>query len=138
MSLADYLARKKQLSVEHQTVRHACSANPSSTRQICLTSAAGADWIAKADLEVAYRSTPRSRFEASEARAQARFWVARERCVDVPDSTRQACLHDADATLASALASANATKKSAEASRVAGGICEDKAATPAQRRACMR
>src|SRR5436853_3591524 len=82
MSLADYLARKKQLSAEYRSVQVACSANPSSDREICLAEAMGKDRVAKADLEVAYRSTPRTRFEASEARAEARFWLARERCVD--------------------------------------------------------
>ena len=136
MPLADYLARMKQLSAEHRTAQRACGANPSSDRDICLARALGADRIAKADLEVAYRSTPRTRFEASEARAQALFWVARERCIDAAHSTRAACLHDADAALADALASAEVLMKAGEAARVADAICADTTATAVQRRAC--
>jgi len=72
-SLADYLAAKRQLSTQLRAAKAACDADWSQPREICLTEAMGNDWIAKADLEVAYRSTPRSRFEASAARADARL-----------------------------------------------------------------
>jgi hypothetical protein len=136
MSLADYLARKKLLSVEHRDARVACGANPSADRDICLAEALGADWIAKADLEVAYRSTPRSRFEASAARAQASFWVARERCTDIARAIREVCLENADATLAGALAGAEAQMKAAEAARTVDDMCADATAGGFQRSGC--
>jgi hypothetical protein len=137
MSLADYLARKKLLSVEHRDARAVCGAHSSSDREICLAEVLGADTIAKADLEVAYRSTPRSRFEASEARARATFWVARERCAEIAQPIRQVCLHDADATLARALAGAMQVK-AAEAARAADDMCADAAAMGIRQSGCKR
>jgi hypothetical protein len=136
MSLADYLARKKLLSAEHRGAWVACGVNPSVDRDICLAEAVGADWIAKADLEVAYRSTPRSRFEASAARAQAIFWVARERCTDIARAIREVCLEDADATLVGALAGAKAQMKAAEAARAVDDMCADATAAGLQGSGC--
>jgi hypothetical protein len=115
MSLDDYLARKKQLSAVFLAARTRCQSL--SSREICLAEATGADSVAKADLEVAYRSTPRSRFEASEARARARFGVARERCTDATPPTREACLREASAQLDAAVAAAARRMKAAEAAR---------------------
>jgi len=136
MSLVDYMARKELLSVAHRDARVACNANPSANREICLAEALGADWIAKADLEVAYRSTPRSRFEASAARAQASFWVARERCTDIARAIRKVCLENADATLAATLAGAKAQMKAAEAARTVDDMCANATAAGVQRSGC--
>jgi hypothetical protein len=136
MSLTDYLARKKLLSAEHRGAWVACGVNPSVNRDICLAEAMGSDWIAKADLEVAYRSTARSRFEASEARAQASFWVSRERCTDIVPATREVCLESADATLARALAGAKVQMKAAEAARAVDDLCADATAAGFPRSGC--
>ena len=97
MSLTDYLATKRQLSTEYRAARAVCDADLSRAREICLVGAMGEDWIAKADLEVAYRSTARSRFEASAARADAHFWLARERCTEIAQASRLDCLEEAKA-----------------------------------------
>ncbi|HTT39411.1 MAG TPA: hypothetical protein VMH32_17290 [Burkholderiales bacterium] len=95
MSLTDYLATKRQLSTEYRAAKVACDADLSQEREICVIGAMGKDWIAKADLEVAYRSTARNRFEASAARADARFWLARERCTEIAQADRLGCLEAA-------------------------------------------
>jgi len=114
MSLADYLAVKRQLSMEHRAERAGCRAKPSRMHEVCLAEAIGRDWIAKRDLEVAYRSTPRSRFEAQAARADARFWLARAHCDDVRRPGRIGCLQEAKAVHVAALAEAGARQKTEE------------------------
>jgi len=81
---------------------------------VCLAEAIGRDWIAKGDLEVAYRSTPRSRFEASSARADARFWVAREHCDDLAQPERLACQQEARAVHLAARAQGVAQQRAEE------------------------
>jgi len=114
MSLADYLARKKQISVDYRAAQAACGANPSSNREVCRAEAMGRDGVAKADLEVAYRSTPRTRYEANEARADALFWVARERCDDSGRLLRDTCLRDAKEARLAARSSASLRMHAAE------------------------
>ncbi len=102
MSNADYVAAKRHLSTELQAAKVACSTQTTSRREVCVADAEGKDWIAKADLEVAYRSVPRSRADASLARADARFWVARERCDDLALPARTACREQANTERATA------------------------------------
>jgi hypothetical protein len=123
MSVADYLLRKKQITTETRAAQSACGMNPSRDRELCLAKALGVDGVAKADLEVAYRSTPRTRFEASEARAQARFWIARERCADTPQELRSDCLRDARGGRVTAQADAAVVMKTAEDNAFAAEMC---------------
>ena len=139
MSLADYLARKKQISAEYRSAQVACGGNPSTRREICLAEAMGVDGVAKADLEVAYRSTPRTRYEANEARADARFWVAREQCADFARPLQDACLRDAKTARLAAQTKATVLMKAGEADLVAYEACADAAAKSGHQptRACV-
>jgi hypothetical protein len=139
MSVADYLLRKKQITTETRAAQSACGMNPSRDRELCLAKAVGVDSVAKADLEVAYRSTPRTRLEASEARAQARFWIARERCADTPQELRSDCLRDARSGLLAAQADAAIVMKAAENAAFAAEMCAASTANAlqARSRACV-
>ena len=134
MSLADYLARKKQISTEHRSAQTACGISPSIDLEVCLVEAMGRDSVAKADLEVAYRSTPRTRYEANEARAEARFWVAREQCADSAAPLRDACVRDAKAIRVAAQTNGALLLKAAEADRLLDDACADAAASAAHPR----
>jgi hypothetical protein len=114
MSVAEYVAAKRQLSTALQAANAVCRADAKSGGELCLTDAMGRDWIAKADLEVAYRSTPRSRFEANVARAEAHFWLARERCDEITQPDRPGCLQDANAVRLAARAEGATQRKSEE------------------------
>lgn len=102
MTNADYVAARRVISTELQAARASCGSQNASRREVCMADVEGRDWIAKADLEVAYRSKPSSRAEASLARVDARFWVAREQCDDVRREARASCLERASAERASA------------------------------------
>lgn len=134
MSLADYLARKKQISAEHKYAQGVCGSNPSLNREVCLAEALGRDTVAKADLEVAYRSTPRTRSEAIEARAEARFLVARERCDEGGALKQDACIRSAKAVLVEARADAVVVRKAAEADLATDQACADASALPGHQR----
>lgn len=140
MSVADYLARKRQIDVGTRAAQAACGANPSSQREICLSVALGDDVVAKADLEVAYRSTPRTRFEATEARAQARYLLARERCADTAQALRSGCTRDARGERLAAQADATAVMRAAEADAVAAEACAATGANraPSRAAACVQ
>lgn len=113
ISLAEYLATKRQLSAELHAAKMTCGADTSSRREICVADATGRDLVAKADLEVAYRSSPRSRADARLARVDARFWLARERCDEVAQQDRLVCMQQAK-TLRLAGVTAVAAQRDAE------------------------
>ncbi|HUL63076.1 MAG TPA: hypothetical protein VLW55_00540 [Burkholderiaceae bacterium] len=126
ISLAEYLATKRQLSTELQAAKVACGAETSSRREICMADATGRDWVAKADLEVAYRSNARSRADARLARVDASFWLARERCDELAQQDGLVCMQQAK-TVRLAAGTAVAAQRNAEeldelcASAVAAG-----------------
>jgi hypothetical protein len=119
MPLSEYLAKKRVFAADYRSARSVCAAKPWRDGEICRVEALGRDVIAKADLEVAYRSTPRTRYEASEARSTADFWLTRERCADVDHRLQRACLQDAKAVQLAARAEAEQTMKIAESRRIA-------------------
>lgn len=131
MTNADYAAARRVMSAELHAARVACGTQSASRREVCMADVEGRDWIAKADLEVAYRSKPSSRAEASLARVDARFWVAREQCDDVARVGRAACLERATAERTSARDRIAAQRKREEhaaacadtAAWIAGAAC---------------
>ncbi|HEU0203270.1 MAG TPA: hypothetical protein VFR86_22920 [Burkholderiaceae bacterium] len=119
MALAEYLARKNELTAAYVSLRAACNALWLNGREICLAEAMAKDVVAKADLEVAYRSTPKTRYEALQARAEAAFWVAREHCGAVAPALRAGCVQDAKAVEMAARADAKVRMKASEAKIIA-------------------
>lgn len=115
MSLAVYLARHKQIGVDYAEARSACSAGGSNVnaREVCLADAMGRDHVAKANLEVDYRSTSRTLLEANDARTTAAFWSARERCGDLVFRLQAACNQEAKAAEVAAKADARLRSRTA-------------------------
>jgi hypothetical protein len=119
MRVAEYMTRKKQINAEYVTAQAACNAPGARSREICLAEALGKEHVAKADLEVDYRSTPRTQLEASEARADATFWLARERCGDVAYPLQERCVQDAKAAEIVTKAQAKERSRAAQAKLLA-------------------
>lgn len=125
MSIGVYMARLKQIEASYAADRAACRASATSRAdrsEICLADAMGNDHVAKANLEVDYRSTPRTLLEASDARASAAFWVARERCADLVFTLQAACVQDAKAAAVAAKAEARLRSRSVTIGARAGVV----------------
>ena len=80
-----------------------------------MAEAKGKESVAKAELEVEYKPSPKARYEARVAKAEADFKVAKEKCNDKGGNMKDLCVKEADAALTSAKADAKLQEKTTDA-----------------------
>ena len=62
--------------------------------------------MAKAELEAAYKPSPRANYAAAIARARSAYAIAKQECDDQSGPAKKACVNDAKAALGNAKAEA--------------------------------
>ena len=106
MTKEDYKAAKERVAAEYQAERQKCGARHGNAADLCIAHAHGARDVAKAELEAAYKPSPRTNFVAAIARARSAYVIAKEECDFQTGRARKACVNDADASLDEAKAEA--------------------------------
>jgi len=117
MTKDEYKAGQARIAAEYQIDRQKCGARHANAADLCIARARGAQKVAKAELEAAYKPSPRSNYEAAMARAQAAYRVAKEECDEKQGEARRACVRDAKAAQERATAAARAAMKDSNAGR---------------------
>ncbi|MEO8674560.1 MAG: hypothetical protein ABI569_03225 [Casimicrobiaceae bacterium] len=126
----------KNAESQYKMDKAACDNMSGNAKDICVEDAKGREKIAKADADVAFESTPKTREAARLARADAVYEVAKEKCDDVAGNAKDVCVKEAKAALVKATADAkvdrvaadtrsNSTEKVAEARRDAASDKRD-------------
>jgi len=108
MSKQDYKAAKKRIAAEYQAERQKCGARYGNALDLCVAHAHAARDVAKAELEAAYKPSPRTNYDAAIARAKSAYTIAKEECDDKRGTQRKACRKDAKDALERARAEAKA------------------------------
>lgn len=111
----DYAARKDAIDAQYKTDRQACSSLAGNAKDICAEEAQGKQKVARAELEAARDPSPKRQEKLVEARADATYEVAKERCDDLAGNAKDICVKDAKAAHTRAIADAKATRASATA-----------------------
>jgi hypothetical protein len=111
MTKDEYKAGKARIAAEYQAARQKCGAHLGNAAELCVDRARGAQQVAKAELEAAYKPSPRANYEAAIARAQAAYVIAKEECDSKKGEARKSCVNDAKAALERARAEAAAARK---------------------------
>ena len=119
MSKQDYQAAKKRIAAEYQAERQKCGARHGNAFDLCFAHALGARDVAKAELEAAYKPSPRTNYDAAIARAKAAYAVAKEKCDDERGAEKKACIKDAKDSLERARAEAKSAMAAARAEEAA-------------------
>jgi hypothetical protein len=88
-----------------------------------MAEAKGNQKVAKAELDARDRNTNKARQEAREARAEADYQVAKEKCDDKGGNEKNVCLKEAKAARTAAMADAKVVRKAGDARKDAA---EDK------------
>lgn len=97
--------------------KEACSSRTGNAKDICLAEANGKEKIAKADAEASYRNTPKTREDVRDARAEAAYRVAKEKCDELAGNPKDVCVKEADAALVRAKADAKVDRVATDAQR---------------------
>lgn len=111
MNRDEYNAQKTRVESDYKAARQACDGLSGNAKDICVEEAKGHEKVALADL--AYRQDPnaKNRQKLAEARADARYNVAKEKCDDLSGNPKDVCVKEAKADRAKALADAKANKE---------------------------
>jgi len=119
MSKADYQAGKDRISADYKSARGACTSFSGNAKDICVADAEGKKNVAKAELEVSYKPSAKTKYDARVARAEADYAVAKEKCDDLAGNPKDVCVKEAKAAQVAAKADAKAWMKTAEANSTA-------------------
>jgi hypothetical protein len=111
----EYKAAKKKIEADYEAERQKCGVRHGNALDLCVARAHGLRDVAKAELEAAYKPSPRTDYYAAMARAKSASNVAKQECDDRKRSERKACLKDAEAAYAKAKADARAAREAEQA-----------------------
>ena len=100
--------RKKRITSEYLAERQKCGTGYGHAYELCVAHAHGLRDVAKAELEAAYKPSPRNYYDAAIARAKSAYTIAKEECDDKRGTQRKACRKDAKDALERARAEAKA------------------------------
>lgn len=119
MSKADFKMHKEKIAAEYKAAKAACDSFSANAKDICLAEAKGKEKVGLADLEASYKPSPKTHYEAREARAEADYAVAKEKCDDKDGNAKDVCVKEAKAALAAAKADAKTQMKTTDAKQMA-------------------
>jgi hypothetical protein len=110
----NYQAEKNRIEAEYKTDAARCKSLSGNAKDICQAETKGKQKIAKADAYAAYRGTDKAAKDAANARAEAAYAVAKEKCDDLAGNPKDVCVKEAKATQTKAKADAKANAKVSE------------------------
>jgi chromosome segregation ATPase len=110
-----YKAEKDRIEAEYKAAKEACNKLSGNAEDVCKAEARGNQRIAEADLDAKNSGTAKARAEARNARAEAAYAVAKEKCDDLAGNPKDVCVKEAKAAQTKAKADAKADRKVADA-----------------------
>lgn len=109
----------KQAEDHYQADKDACKSLGGNARDVCMEEAKGREKVAKAEARAAFENTPKARESAREARADAAYDVAKEKCDDLAGNAKDVCVKEARAAHVKALADAKVDRVAADSTHKA-------------------
>jgi hypothetical protein len=125
LAKGDYRAGKTRIDAQYTADKARCAGLAGNARDICREQAKGKQRVARAELEYAYTGKPRDENKVFEARAEANYAVAKERCDDLAGNPKDVCVKEAKAARTKAMADAKMNRKIGEAERDADAAKRD-------------
>lgn len=114
LSKDEYKRAEERIAADFKAAKQACDSRSGNAKDICLAEAKGNEKVAKAELVARDKGTAKARQEAREARAEADYEVAKERCDDLSGNAKDVCRKDAQAAYTRAKADAKVERTTQE------------------------
>jgi hypothetical protein len=115
MSKDEYEVGKTRISADYKTDKAACASLAANAKDVCMEEAKGKEKIATAELKAAHSGKPADHTKALEAKAEANYAIAKEKCDDKAGNDKSVCVKEAKAVEVKALADARTAKQIGEA-----------------------
>jgi hypothetical protein len=116
LSTPAYKAAKEQAKAEYKTELDACKTQTGNAKDICVETAKGQEKVVLAHLQYQHSGDAKDMSKLAEARYEARYEVAKERCDDMTGNSKDVCVTQAKADRDKAKADVKAGKELREAS----------------------
>jgi hypothetical protein len=114
MSRDAYKADKDKIEAQYKVDKERCSSLSGNAKDVCQAEAKGKEKVAKAELEANYKNTDKARIDARQAKADADYDVAKEKCDDLKGNDKDVCVKEAKAAHTKAKADAKVAKVDAK------------------------
>lgn len=111
----EYKRSKDTIEAEYKGARERCGSLAGNAKDVCMAEARGNRKAARADLDARDKNTNKAWQEAREARAEANYGVAKEKCDDLGGNAKDVCLKEAKAARTAAMADAKVDRKARDA-----------------------
>jgi len=99
ISKATYEGAKADIKAIHSTAHEQCKSKTDNAKDICNVVAKGRERVALAYLENNYDSNDKNRLKLFEAKYEARYDVAKEKCDDLTGDAKNLCQREAKTTM---------------------------------------
>jgi hypothetical protein len=106
LTKAQYEAQEKRIEADLKVATGACNSLAGNTKDICVAEAKGKAHVAKAELTATDKPSSKHTYAVREAKAEADYTVAAERCDDKAGTDKDVCVKEAKAAKVRALADA--------------------------------
>jgi hypothetical protein len=120
----EYQAKADGIETAYRSDAARCGSFAANAKEVCIAEAKAREKVAKADLEALYKPGDESAYQARDARAEADYAVAKQKCDALAGNTKDTCVAQAQEARTAAKANARLQMKTSDANTVAG----DKAA----------
>lgn len=97
LSKDEYKSQKDRIEADYKMAKERCDALKDNAKDICQQEAKGNEKIAKAELDARNKGTDKARKEAAEAKIDAQYEIAKEKCDDLKGNDKDVCVKDAKA-----------------------------------------
>jgi hypothetical protein len=113
MTKEEASAEKARIEANYKSERKACDAMNGNAKDVCMEQAKGKEKVALAELDNKQEPNGRHQEKVAQARADAEYAVAKEKCDDLTGDQKDVCVKDAKAAKARADADVKTTRKGA-------------------------
>jgi hypothetical protein len=90
-------AEEDRIEAEYKADKAKCDSMKGNAKDVCMKEAKGKEKVAKAELDARANPSERNQRKVEEAKAEAKYEVAKERCDDMKGKEKSACEKQAKA-----------------------------------------
>jgi len=122
---ADYSAGKTNITAQYKTDKAACTSLAANAKDVCMEEAKGKEKVARAELEYSYSGKPNDATKVREAKVDATYTVAKEKCDDLAGNSKDVCVSESKAVRTKGIANAKMNQEIGEAKMDANQVKRD-------------
>ncbi len=95
MTSAEHKMQEQHIAADYKVNKDKCNSLNGNAKDICTSEAKGMEKVAKAELAAQYKPSAKADAKVRQARADAIYHTAKEKCDDLAGNPKDVCIKDA-------------------------------------------